>query len=216
MELPPYRTPTLRGALWHVWEKLGSYVKKAGTIILACSILIWLMTNYPNRQLSDSQVAQLKTSYTASNPGVSDDDVDAYIETAQAEHRLQHSVAGIAGRFIEPVFKPLGFNWRMSIAAITGFAAKEVVVSTLGILYNVGMDEEGESQGLQDALKDDIRPLNAFSFMLFMLLIPPCIAALSVIKAELSWKWLGFEVAFLLATGWLVSFVVFQLGTVIG
>jgi ferrous iron transport protein B len=103
----------------------------------------------------------------------------------------------------------------MSIAAITGFAAKEVVVSTLGILYHVGLDEEGDSKGLQEAVRDDMRPLNAFVFMLFMLLIPPCIAALSVIKAELSWKWLGFEILFLIISGWVVSFIVFQIGSLI-
>jgi ferrous iron transport protein B len=215
MELPPYRMPTLGGALWHVWEKLGSYIKKAGTIILACAILIWLMTNYPNHQLPDSQIEQLKTSYLASNPDASGDDVDAYIETVQTDARLEHSIAGTAGRFIEPFFKPLGFNWKMSIAAITGFAAKEVVVSTLGILYHVGLEEEGDSKGLQEAVRDDMGPLNAFAFMLFMLLIPPCIAALSVIKAELGWKWLGFEVLFLILTGWVVSFLVFQIGSLI-
>ncbi|MDR2660297.1 MAG: ferrous iron transport protein B [Spirochaetaceae bacterium] len=215
MELPPYRMPTLGGALWHVWEKLGSYVKKAGTIILACSILIWLMTNYPDHELSGSQIEQLRTSYMAQNSGAGDDEVNGYIEIAQADARLEHSVAGTMGRFIEPFFKPLGFNWKMSIAAITGFAAKEVVVSTLGILYHVGMDEEGDSTKLQEAVREDIHPLNGFTFMLFMLLIPPCIAALSVIKAELGWKWLGFEIVFLLLTGWIVSFIVFQLGSLI-
>jgi ferrous iron transport protein B len=214
MELPPYRMPTLRGALWHVWEKLGSYIKKAGTIILASAILIWLVTNYPYRPMSDSQVDQLRTAYLAVNPGAGD--VDAYIETAQSDARLEHSAAGTAGHFIEPFFRPLGFNWKMSIAAITGFAAKEIVVSTLGILYHVGLEEDEGSRGLQQALRDDISPLAAFVFMLFMLLIPPCLAALSVIKAELGWKWLGFETLFLLLTGWLVSFVVFQLGSLIG
>jgi ferrous iron transport protein B len=215
MELPPYRLPTLGGALWHAWEKLGGYIKKAGTIILACAILIWITTNYPYRPMSDSQVEQLKTSYLAKNPKADGDEIAAYIETAQADDRLEHSAAGIAGRFIEPVFKPLGFNWKMSIAAITGFAAKEVVVSTLGILYHVGLEEDEGSKGLQRALSDDISRLNAFVFMLFMLLIPPCIAALSVVKAELGWKWLGFEVVFLLLTGWVVSFIVFQLGSLI-
>jgi ferrous iron transport protein B len=215
MELPPYRMPTLGGALWHVWEKLGGYIKKAGTIILACAILIWVMTNYPNYQLPDSQLEQLKISYLAENPDAGGDDVDAYIETMRADARLEHSAAGTLGHVIEPVFKPLGFNWKMSVAAITGFAAKEVVVSTLGILYHVGIDEEGDSKGLRDAVKSDMSPLNAFTFMLFMLLIPPCIAALSVIKAELGWKWLGFETLFLLVLGWLVSFIVFQAGSLI-
>jgi ferrous iron transport protein B len=218
MELPPYRAPTLGGALWHVWEKICSYIKKAGTVILACAILIWAITNYPVYEFSPTQLETLKSALITENPGASGADIDAYIETARADARLEHSIAGSLGRFIEPVFSPLGFNWKMSVAAITGFAAKEVVVSTLGILYRVGMEEDEESAGLQKALTADegLRPLNAFVFMLFMLLIPPCFAALSVIKAELGWKWLGFEWLFLLLLGWVTAFIVFRLGAFAG
>jgi ferrous iron transport protein B len=213
MELPPYRAPTLGGALWHVWEKTQSYIKKAGTIILASAILVWVITNYPAYEYSPVEIGQLETSYIAENPGAAEDGIAAYIETAQAGARLEHSIAGRLGHFIEPVFRPLGFTWKMAVAAISGFAAKEVVVSTLGILY--GTEEDEESAGLQEALAADssLRPLGAFAFMLFMLLIPPCFAALSVIKAELGWKWLGFEFLFLLLLGWTAAFIVFQTGT---
>jgi ferrous iron transport protein B len=218
MELPPYRAPTLGGALWHVWEKTQSYVKKAGTIILASAILVWAITNYPAYEYSPTELDSLKSSYIAENPGATEEEIANYVETAQAGARLEHSIAGRLGQFIEPVFQPLGFTWRMSVAAITGFAAKEVVVSTLGILYSAGMDEDEDSAGLQKALAADtgMHPLNAFTFMLFMLLIPPCFAALSVIKAELGWKWLGFEFLFLLMLGWIVAFIVFQCGTFAG
>jgi ferrous iron transport protein B len=118
------------------------------------------------------------------------------------------------GKAIEPIFRPLGFNWKLAVASITGFAAKEVVVSTLGILYSVGIEETEESEGLRSAISADplMSPFIAFVLMLFTIVIPPCVAALATIKAEVGWKWLGFEVAFLLSLGWLLCFIVFQLG----
>jgi ferrous iron transport protein B len=214
MELPPYRLPTLRGVLWHVWEKTMSYIKKAGTIILASAVLIWAITSFPSYKLSGSEKESAAAAFTAENPDANEDDIEARLETVETEGRLEHSLAGSIGKTIEPVFKPLGFNWRMAIATITGFAAKEVVVSTLGILYRVGSEADEESMSLQRAIAADpaLTPLAGFVFMLFMLIIPPCFAALATIKAELGWKWLAFEFAFLLIAGWLVSFIVYQIG----
>lgn len=217
LELPPYRLPTLRGIGYHVWEKTWSYIKKAGTIIMASAILVWVITNFPAYKLDDSRKAELTAAYMTQNPGADSDEINAYIATAEADGQLEHSIAGRIGKAIQPVFRPLGFNWQMSIASITGFAAKEVVVSTLGILYHVGIEENEESEGLRGALAADssLTPLTGFVFMLFMLLIPPCFAALSTIKAELGWKWLGFECVFLLILGWIVSFAVYQIGILI-
>jgi ferrous iron transport protein B len=215
MELPPYRLPTLRGVLWHVWEKTLSYIKKAGTIILASAILVWAITSFPAYQLKDSGRAAAAVRFIAENPEAGEDDINAHIETLEADGLLEHSIAGRIGKAIEPVFHPLGFNWRMSIATITGFAAKEVVVSTLGILYRVGAEADEEDTSLREAIAADtgLTPLAGFVFMLFMLLIPPCFAALATIKAELGWRWLGFEFLFLLAAGWVVSFIVYQAGS---
>jgi ferrous iron transport protein B len=217
MELPPYRAPTLQGVIWHVVEKTYAYIKKAGTIILASAILIWAITNFPSYELSDSETASLQSQFVAQNPGADSDATDAYLKTAAADAQLEHSIAGSIGHVMEPVFRPLGFNWKIAIATVTGFAAKEVVVSTLGILYHVGMDEDEDSESLRHALQADggITPLSAFVLMLFMLLIPPCFAALATIKAELGWKWLGFEFIFLLSLGWLLGFAVFQIGNFI-
>jgi len=189
LELPPYRAPTLRGILWHVWDKTWQYVKKAGTVILAASVLIWALTSFPTRQPA---------------PG-----------KAEA---LEYSAAGRLGKLIEPVFRPLGFDWRVGVATLTGFAAKEVVVSTLGILYRTGLEETGESGSLQSALRADpgFSPLTAFVLMLFTLIIPPCFAALAAIRAELGWGWLGFVSVYLLALGWGIGFAVFQLGSLAG
>ncbi|GHT59794.1 ferrous iron transport protein B [Spirochaetia bacterium] len=197
MELPPYRAPTLQGILWHVWEKTWLYVKKAGTIILASAILIWAITSFP--------------AYEAP-AGEAEDSV------VNVEATLEHSYAGQLGHFIVPVFRPMGFEWKLAAASVTGFAAKEVIVSTLGILYRVGTEEDEESEGLRDAIRQDpdMSSLAAFVFMLFTLIIPPCFAALATIKAEIGWKWLGFEVLFLLILGWTLCTIVYQLGSLFG
>ncbi|MDR2490526.1 MAG: ferrous iron transport protein B, partial [Spirochaetaceae bacterium] len=140
MELPPYRMPTARGVLWHVWEKSFEYLKRAGTIILASSILIWAITTFPAYNLSDAEIAAV----TAQAEFASEEELEELIATKEAQLQLENSIAGRIGRTIEPVFSPLGFNWRMSAAIIPGFAAKEIVVSTLGILYSTGIEEDEE------------------------------------------------------------------------
>jgi len=218
MELPPYRAPTLSGVLWHVWEKTWHYIQKAGTIILAASVLIWAITSFPAYHPDQAQLDSFGSSYLASHPGADEAAVASGVETAVAVHALENSIAGSIGKFIEPVFKPLGFDWKVGVATITGFAAKEVVVSTLGVLYAVGVEETEESEGLRSALRDDpgFNPLVAFTLMLFILVIPPCFATLATIKAELGWKWLGFSIGFMLVLGWVLGFAVFQIGTLAG
>jgi ferrous iron transport protein B len=215
MELPPYRLPTLRGITWHVWEKTTSYLKKAGTVILASAILIWAITTFPAYNLPDDTIAELSALYIRENPGASAEEHDAFIETSRAQSALEHSFAGQLGHAITPVFWPLGFNWKLAAASVTGFAAKEVIVSTLGIFYRVGTGEDEGSRELQDALRADstLSPLAAFVFMVFSLVIPPCFAALATIKAEIGWKWLIFEIIFLILLGWLLGALLFQVGT---
>lgn len=168
MELPPYRAPTLRGVLWHVWEKTASYLKKMGTIIMAASILVWAITTFPAYEMPESEAVATKTAYATQNPGASDDTVRAYFETVASESAMEHSAAGSIGKFIEPVFAPLGFDWKLSVATITGFAAKEVIVSTLGILYKAPESEEEGSGTLGDALRADPHwnPLLAIGWLL--------------------------------------------------
>jgi ferrous iron transport protein B len=218
MELPPYRAPTFQGILWHVWEKTRQYIKKAGTVILSAAILIWAITSFPRYELSGAEQAGLRASYTKDHPLAGEAEQAAFLETSAAEYGLKHSFAGMLGRAIEPVFRPLGFDWKISVASVTGFAAKEIIVSTLGILYRIGSGENEESEGLRYALHNDpaMSPLSALSFMLFILIIPPCFAALATIRAELGWKWVGFELIFLFLLGWTVSFLVFQLGSLSG
>lgn len=214
MELPPYRAPTIGGLLWHVWEKTSQYIKKAGTVIMAAAILIWAITTFPTYELPQSQIDSLTTLYKAKSADTDQKAIASYLETAKAGASLEHSVAGSIGKFIQPVFRPLGFDWKISVATVTGFAAKEVIVSTLGILYRVGTEENEQSASLRDALRADshFTPLVAFVLMLFVLVIPPCFAALSTIKAELGWGWLGFAFVFMLTLGWCLGAAAHQIG----
>jgi ferrous iron transport protein B len=190
MELPPYRVPTVRGIFWHVWGKTLHYVKKAGTIILAASMFIWLITTFPK------------------NPDIS----------ASAEQNLEYSVAGRIGKFIEPAIKPLGFNWKIGVALIPGFSAKELVVSTMGILYGAGTGAQETNATLRQELKNDpdMNPLVAIVLMVFILVMPPCFASLATIRAEAGDKWLAFQVVYSISLAWLLSWLVKIIGTTLG
>jgi ferrous iron transport protein B len=160
-------------------------------------------------------MASLQSAYLAEYPAAESGEVETYSKNMVTELQLTNSFAGQAGQFIEPLFRPLGFNWKMGVAVLTGFVGKEIVVSTLSVLYRGGGEtSDGSVEGLQSALNADttITPLAAFAFMLFMLLIPPCFAALATIKAELGWSWLVFEFVFLFVIGWLCAFAVFRIG----
>jgi ferrous iron transport protein B len=218
MELPPYRAPTLSGVLWHVWEKTASYVKKMGTVIMTASILVWAITTFPMTHMSEAEFAATEATYLAQNPGADEASAQAYAELADSDFAIERSAAGYIGKFIQPVFAPIGFDWKLSIATITGFAAKEAIVSTMGILYRAPESEEGGTGTLESALRADPSwsPLLAIVLMIFTLAIPPCVAALATIKGELGWKWLCFEIVFLLAVGWVLGFAVFQVGSLLG
>ena len=180
MELPPYRMPTMKSIFRHTWEKGAQYLKKMGGIIMIASIIIWFLGYYP--------------------------DHDAY--PTQAEQQ-ENSYIGQIGQAVEPVLKPLGFDWKLSIGLLSGVGAKELVVSTLGVLYTNDADADVVSL----AERIPITPLAAFSYMLFVLIYFPCIATLVAIKQESgSWKWAIFTAGYTTALAWLVSFVVYQIG----
>jgi len=184
MELPPYRLPTLRGIFWHVWGKTSNYAKKAGSVILVASVLIWTITTFP--------VPKDKTL------------------VSNAEYRLEYSIAGRIGTFITPAIKPLGFNWKVGVALIPGFTAKELVVSTLGILYGAEAADGASTESLKDALRRDpgMNPLTAIVLMVFILIMPPCFASLATLRAEAGNKWLAFQVVYSMTLAWIVAFLV--------
>lgn len=180
MELPPYRMPTAKSVLRHTWEKGVQYLKKMGGIIMVASIIIWFLGYYPNHNQYSTQAEQQENSYI-----------------------------GQIGKAIEPVIEPLGFDWKMGIGILSGVGAKELVVSTLGVLY--AGDEEVDSANLAERL--NITPLVAFGYMLFILIYFPCVATIAAIKQESgSWKWALFAATYTTVLAWIVSFIVFQIG----
>lgn len=199
MELPPYRIPTLRVSLRHMWEKGQQYLRKMGGIILVAVILIWALEYFPEGSHSSNQ------------------------------ERLEHSYIARIGKFIEPVIRPLGFDWRMGVSLMTGAAAKEVVVSTMGVLY--GSDHQpdaGPKKNLPLILqnvrytegpqigKPIFTPLSGISYLLFILVYMPCIAVIITVSRESgSWKWALFLILYTTVLAWLLSFSVFQLGSLI-
>ena len=299
MELPPYHLPTLKATLTHMFERGIMYLKKAGTFILAASILVWFITTYPmdveyskDYDALHDQVAQtyeMKDAETLAHFGIATDEqkdqVNEIVEnmkstvadaTTQAENageaapeieveddseapelfndikeqneqlfpvawsmyknsvnlddenqkideqknseKLEQSYAAMFGKAINPVLKPLGFDWKIGVSLVAGLAAKEVVVSTLGTIYAVGGDTD-HPQALTDYLQNDphFTPLIALTLMLFILIYPPCIAALAVIKRETgSWKWMLFMFFYENAFAWIACFIFYNIGRALG
>lgn len=181
MELPPYRMPTAKSVLRHTWEKGAQYLKKMGGIIMIASIIIWFLGYYPNHEKYETQVEQQENSYI-----------------------------GQLGKGIEPIIKPLGFDWKMGIGILSGVGAKELVVSTLGVLYT--NEDEVENVNLSNRIP--ITPLVAFGYMLFVLIYFPCIATIIAIKQESgSWKWAVFAGTYTTVLAWVIAFLVYQIGS---
>ncbi len=299
MELPPYHWPTLKSVVIHMWERCYLYLKKAGTIILAVTIVMWFLTNFPSdvpySQDYDAAASQAEAQFTqqveaeinqplaitaiddnadlkatidklvavneefkkATDDLEEDDpeyaiqaekqaqDIQAiqnengdvfdaathYVELqdnladakddldkAKASEKINQSYAGTIGKFLEPLGRPLGFDWKMNVALIAGFSAKEVVVGTLGTIYSVG-DVGEKTLPLQAALSADpaFNPLVAYTFMVFCLVYSPCLAAIATIKRETnSWKWAIFAAAYTTSLAWVLALLVYQGGLLLG
>lgn len=226
MELPPYRIPTIKSTIKHMWYKGVQYLNKMGTVILVASILIWALGYYPrNVQIKtgyDNQIKKLQSDQRLSSK-------EKEIQTIQinrlgvSEHQ-EKSYIGQLGHAIEPVIRPMGFDWKIGVCIITGIAAKEIVVSTMGVLYQTDLADEGSSASLQEKLKEQkytsgemkgqkvFTPLIAFCFMLFVLIYAPCVAAMAALKKESNWEWALFTVLYTTGIAWIVSFLTYQIG----
>ena len=294
MELPPYRMPTLRGLLIHTWERTWQYIKKAGTVILGFSIILWVMMTFPGpsenqiKSFEDQRI-RLTQSFLASpdvNEWVKDEKeladlnglYDSYSKATKENARvpladsdkqallslvkaviflesdrfsnqeigdgllnaaacyinythdiisvgvqeqqaaLKGTIAGWLGQRLETITRPLGFDYRTNIALVGGFAAKEVVVSTLGTAYSLGDVDPDEAGSLSERLKNnpDWNPLLAFTLIIFTMLYVPCIVTVIMIKRESSWKWAGFSIAFNLVVAYFVALVISQVGAALG
>lgn len=219
MELPPYRLPTLRGVLTHMWQRGWLYLKKAGTIILGISVLLWALTTFPG--LPEEQAERFEKEKQTVEASVTDEEKKkeqvASIENAMTEASLAGSIAGKIGHAMEPVLKPMGFDWKIGTALIGAFAAKEVFVAQLGIVYSVGKEANEESSALRDQLRANYTPLVAFCIMLFCLVSAPCMATIAVTRRESnSWKWALFQLAGLTVMAWILTVIVFQAGRLLG
>ncbi len=216
MELPPYRMPTIRSVMLHMGQRSGLYLKKAGTIILAISIVLWALAQWPNIPDSvtsdfDQQRAAIETD-TSLTEATAEEQL-ATIDNAQAEADLEYSLIGKIGSSIEPLLRPCGFDWKISTAMIGAFAAKEVFVSQMGIVYSLGEEEDEESPTLREKLQVNYTPLQGFCIMLFCLISAPCMATIAVTKRESnSWKWALFQLGGLTLLAWVVTTAVYQIG----
>ena len=190
MELPPYRLPTAKAVGRHTWEKGKEYLKKMGTIILGASIIVWALGYFPNH--------------------------DQY---STAQEQMENSYLGKVGKTIEPVMRPCGFDWQQSISLLAGAAAKEVVASTMGVLYNSSdeeLDEEDDSLRISQLVRSNMTPLSAASMLIFVLLYMPCISTIIAIKNESGkWKWALFTVFYTIALAWVMSMLFFQIASLI-
>ena len=222
MELPPYRVPTMKSVFIHMWDKSQQYLKKMGGIILIASIAIWFLGYFPqNRDDSNEQIIQIENKLADQSINQEErDELTSNLEAIQNIDHTENSYIGRVGKFIEPVIKPLGFDWRIGVSLLSGMAAKEVVVSTIGVLYTG--DAESDETSLQDRILSSTNsdgshtftPLVVISFLLFVLIYFPCIAAVTAIKEESgSWKWGLFSILYTTLLAWVVSFLVFQIGS---
>ena len=214
MELPPYRVPTMKATVRHMWAKGQQYLKKMGGVILVASLVIWLLSYFPRpdaEQLEESRIEYASTHLGSENLD------DAAIEKIAA---TENSYLGRIGKFIQPVFEPLGFNWKMTISLLSGTVAKETVVSTIGVLYSG--DDAADEAALSERIKEvnpqtghpDFTPLVAFCFLVFVLLYVPCIATVTAIVKETgSWKYGVFTLCYNTIVAWLFAFVIYQIGT---
>jgi ferrous iron transport protein B len=239
MELPPYRMPTFKGLAIHTWERTWQYIKKAGTVILGLSIVLWAMMTFPGLPASNMQeFDKLRQAEMSSVPvGIVDELKSAHdgvelsdaarnlkerlqrVDAAAAEAGLRYSIAGRIGGALEVVSKWAGFDWRTNIALVGGFAAKEVVVSTLGTAYSLGDVDPADTASLSETLAKDPNwsPLVAIGLIIFTMFYSPCFVSVVCISRESgSWKWGAFAMAFntLLAFG--MAVLIFQIGSVFG
>ncbi len=233
MELPPYRIPTVTSVVKHMWNKAGQYLKKMGGVILVSVIIIWTLSTFPKNSVVekkyDTAIATIENQISVEKS----ETVIAELNEKKRELNLnkrselqESSYIGQLGHFVEPAIEPLGFDWRMGVSLFTGIAAKEIVVSTMGVIYHVDDSEEDVDESLGNKLKavehskgelkgkKVFSPLVAISFLAFILIYFPCVAVVAAIKKETgSWKWAIFTVFFTTGLAWLVSFAIYQVGS---
>jgi ferrous iron transport protein B len=241
MELPSYKRPLLRVVLRHMWDRSRLFLRRAGTVILGVNILLWFLATYPRSHEIENQYRQKRADLetqasvyfaTATSKAISDrkkyfDDQFATLNKEEAGENLRNSFAGRMGHFIEPGIAPLGFDWKMGIGIVGSFAAREVFVSTMSTVYNVGGgDESGAgTKGLETALQSQTRkdgsqlytPLLAITLMVFYVFALQCVSTVAVVRRETnSWKWPLFQWLYMGALAWILAFITWHGGHWLG
>ena len=225
LELPPYRMPSLRNLGIHIWERTAEYLKKISSVILIASVVIWALGYFPRSSSQTEAVSDMIAMVEADETLSPTEQAEqiAALELHRSMLQKENSYIGKIGKTIEPIMQPLGFDWKMSVSLLTGFAAKEIVVSSLGILYKV--DDAENITSLTKALQNEVyatgpragqhvfTPLVAMAFMLFVLLYVPCTATIITCRKEFGRKWAWVMSVYTLVLAWLVSFAVFQIGS---
>jgi ferrous iron transport protein B len=229
MELPPYKKPVPHVVLRHMWDRAKLFLRRAGTIILGISIILWFLMNYPKSAEAERGFAAKRTA-VAQAQAIPDDVRETELQKIDVEERgeqLRRSFAGMAGRAIAPVLEPLGFDWKIGIGIISSFAAREVFVSTMSIVYNVG-ESEDETQGnetlaaaMKEQKRDDGSPiyttLQGITLMVFYVLALQCVSTIAVVRRETNtWKWPVFQWVYMGALAWLLGFITYQGGRLLG
>lgn len=225
LELCPYRIPHLKTTLLATWDRGKEFIYRAGTIIFCLSILLWFLTSYPKNAERTRIFEAQKQSAVLEFSGEALKQKIAGIEAEENRINLEKSFAGMLGRFIEPVIQPLGFDWKIGIGLVGSFAAREILVSTLAIVYNVSSDDAG-ALSLMEAMRREISPvtgkpvynaLTGISLMVFFVLACQCMSTIAIVRRETqSWRWPVFMVAYMTALAWAGSFAVFQTGRILG
>ncbi|HEY6227117.1 MAG TPA: ferrous iron transport protein B [Verrucomicrobiae bacterium] len=221
MELPPYKRPVVRVALRHMWDRSKLFLQRAGTVILGINILLWFLATYPRHAALEQQYEAKKAAVAADKEAVKKVDEEHSGET------LRRSFAGMTGRAMEPLIKPLGFDWKIGIGLVASFAAREVFVSTMSTVYNIGEadDTEASTKVLADTLRQQTRPdgtrlytpLLGVTLMVFYVFALQCVSTVAIVRRETnSWKWPAFQWAYMGALAWIFAFVTYQGGRLLG
>lgn len=224
-EMPPYRMPHMKSVLITTWQRGYEFIERAGSIIFILSIILWFLVSYPKNQEQAAQFEQARAVASQTFQGEALEQRLAEIETHASGAALRHSFAGRLGKAIEPVIEPLGFDWKLGIGIVGSFAAREVLVSTLAIVYNVGADADENSVDLIGALRSEkdesgntlYTPLTAVSLMVFFVLACQCMSTVAIVRRETnSWRWPIFMILYMTALAWSGSFIVYQGGKLLG
>ncbi len=226
MELPPYRLPTLKNTFIHMWQKSKQYLNKMGTVILFASIIIWALGYFP-RDIKYSKDYDTLTQQIQNNHSLSKEEQEVKINElvlSQEEEHMEKSYIGQMGHWLSPVLYPLGYDWKMGVSIITGMAAKEIVVSSMGVLYHADIEADENSDSLKEKLMNRkfndgphigqkiFTPLTAFSFMVFILIYFPCIAVIAAIAKEAGWLRAVATASFTTIIAWFICLYIYQIG----